>query len=263
MHRRRAVVEKIDSGEIHLWLCFYESIRDRALLNQYLSLLSADELRQQRRFYFERDRHRYLVTRAMVRTVLSKYVPIAPEQWLFGANQYGRPEVCNKDARANGLSFNLSHTRSLIVLGIARDRAIGVDVENVREQRAAVEIADRVFAPDEVAALRALPVEEQEQRFFEYRTLKESYIKARGMGLSIPLDRFAFDLQTPARISLRIDSSLQDRAERWVFWQLQLGCEHVSAVCAGQTGVGQLRALRQWPATDMSYTVRTTRVVLS
>jgi 4'-phosphopantetheinyl transferase len=232
-------MEPIDSGEAHLWLCFYESIRDPVLLNGYRRLLSADELRQQRRFRFERDRHRYLVTRALVRTVLSKYAAIAPEQWLFATNPYGRPEVVNEDAGARRLVFNLSHTSGLIVLGVTRDRALGVDVENLREQRAAVGIADRFFAPDEVTALRALPAQEQEQRFFQYWTLKESYIKARGIGLSIPLDRFAFDIEDRGEIRLTIAPSLEDCAERWAFWQLESQSQYSVAVCVGYLkGIG-------------------------
>ena len=174
----------------------------------------------------------------MVRSVLSRYLPIAPEQWQFRANPYGRPEVANEDAEARRITFNLSHTHGLIVLGVALDRAIGVDVENVREQRAAIEIADRFFAPDEVAALRALPEEQQEQRFFEYWTLKESYIKARGMGLSIPLDRFAFDVEDRAEIRLTIDPSLGDRAERWAFWRLEPKPQYVVAVCGARSDDG-------------------------
>lgn len=235
MHGRRAVVEKMESGEVHLWLCFYEEIRDRALLNEYWALLSAEERRKQRRFYFERDRHRYLVTRAMVRTVLSKYADLAPEQWLFATNPYGRPEVANEDTDARSLSFNLSHTSGLIVLGVTRSRAIGVDVENVCEQRAAVEIADRFFAPEEVSALRTLPAQEQGRRFFEYWTLKEAYIKARGMGLSIPLDRFAFDLEERGAIRLTIDPSLEDYPGRWTFWQLAADEQCQVAICAARS----------------------------
>lgn len=225
-------MERIESGEVHLWLCFYQTIRDELLLNQYWGLLSGDERRQQRRFYFERDRRRYLVTRAMVRTVLSKYAPISPERWQFCKNAYGRPQIANEDAEAQQISFNLSHTNGLIVLGVTRERAIGVDVENVREQRAAIEIADRFFAPEELSALRALPGQQQVRRFFEYWTLKESYIKARGGGLSIPLESFAFFLEDPARIHLTIDESLQDGAERWRFWRLHVHTDHLMALCA-------------------------------
>jgi 4'-phosphopantetheinyl transferase len=242
-------MERIDSGEIHLWLCFHESICDPALLNRYLELLSVAELRQQRRFYFERDQHRYLVTRALVRTVLSKYAPISPDQWRFATNPYGRPEVANEDAHARLLAFNLSHTSGLIILGVTRNRAIGVDVENLHVQRAGLEVADRFFALSEVAALRALPLAQQERRFFEYWTLKESYIKAHGMGLSLPLNRFAFDVEDRGRIRLSIDSSLKDLPELWESWQFEPEAGFIVAVVAARPdgGSGSLRFRRTVP----------------
>jgi 4'-phosphopantetheinyl transferase len=227
-------MEYIDPGDVHVWLCHYESIRDPILLKTYTELLSAEELLQQRRFYFERDRHRYLVTRALVRTVLSKYAPVAPRQWRFTNNSFGRPEVANTEEFAREVMFNLSHTQGLIALGVARGRTVGVDVENVSEQTADLEMAERFFAPAEVAALRALPTQEQNKRFFEYWTLKESYMKARGMGLSIPLDRFAFQIEDRTQIQLTIDSSLEDQPERWTFWRFSLQQTYLAAVCTAR-----------------------------
>jgi 4'-phosphopantetheinyl transferase len=242
-------VEQIDSGQIHLWLAYLDQIRDARLLAEFRALLSEEELRQLVRFHFERDRHRYLVTRAMQRSVLSKYADVAPSSWRFTVNDYGRPSIAVEHVAAAGIEFNLSHTDGLVVMGVARERAIGVDVENVRTREADIEIADRYFAPEEVAELRTLPGGKQGQRFFEYWTLKESYIKARGMGLSIPLDRFALHLEDPERIWLTIDTSLQDHAERWLFWQLRLTHDHLTAVCAMDGGSDRpyLAAVRSWP----------------
>lgn len=230
-------MEQLDSGQIHLWLAWLGEITDPHQLAEYRSLLSEGESAKQERFHFERDRHRYLVTRAMVRTVLSKYADVAPRDWLFAVNDYGKPSIATEHAQARGIEFNLSHTDGLVVLGVTRGRTLGVDVENVRARKVDLEIADRFFAPAEVAALRALPSQQQQQRFFDYWTLKESYIKARGMGLSIPLGSFAFCLEDPARIRVTIDPGLQDDAERWLFWQLQLHRGYLMALCAENRGV--------------------------
>ena len=222
----------VGAGLLHLWLVFLEEARDPLLLQRYRALLSDEELQQHARFHFERDRHCYLVTRALVRIVLSKYASIEPRDWRFAKNDYGRPYVVNDDVDARRLSFNLAHTRGLVVLAVTRDDAIGVDVENLRSGHAGVELAHRFFAPEEVAALAALPPEQQEQRFFEYWTLKESYIKARGMGLSIGLDMFAFDLRTAGAARLVVNPSLNDAAERWRFCMLQPGTDHLVALCS-------------------------------
>src|SRR5437763_959951 len=81
-------------------------------------------------FHFARDRRRYLVTRALVRTVLSRYMDIAPREWAFAVNDYGRPLITNAAAAARQISFNVSHTDSLIILAIAQGHELGVDVEN-------------------------------------------------------------------------------------------------------------------------------------
>ncbi len=224
-------MEQIDSLQIHLWLTFLDEITDPHLLGEYRLLLSDAELRQQARFRFERDRHRYLVTRAMVRTVLSKYVDVALSEWRFVSNAYGKPSIAAEHAAAAGIEFNVSHTDGLVVMGVACERVLGVDVENVHAGNVDIQIADRYFAAAEVAALRALPREQQQQRFFEYWTLKESYIKARGMGLSIPLDRFWFQLSVGARAQL-IDPADGDRADRWSFWQLVPDPARLAAICA-------------------------------
>lgn len=218
-------------GRIDLWCAFFDEVQDCRLLERYRELLTEEERRQQARFVFPADRHRYLVTRALVRTTLSQYAPVAPEQWSFSPNPFGRPEIANDDAASGRVSFNLSHTKSLIVLGVTCDNALGVDVENVHVRRAACEVADRFFSPVEVGALRALPPEGQHQRFFEYWTLKESYIKARGMGLSIPLDQFHFNFQGERQVSISLAPELNDRSARWRFWQLQPSAHHLVALC--------------------------------
>jgi 4'-phosphopantetheinyl transferase len=168
----------------------------------------------------------------MVRTVLSQYAEVQPREWRFAVGEYGKPSIAAKHVSARGIEFNVSHTDGLVVMGVACGRAIGVDVENVKTQRAALEIADRFFAREEVEALRALPPQEQPRKFFEYWTLKEAYIKARGLGLAIPLDRFWFGLSGAMRVTLNLDAIEDDRSERWRFWQPTLSSSCLAAVCA-------------------------------
>jgi 4'-phosphopantetheinyl transferase len=94
-------------------------------------------------------------------------------------------------------------------------RRIGVDVE-ATHRRLAADLAERCFSPAEIRTLLALPVEMQSSRFFEYWTLKESYIKARGLGLALALDRFSFFVDR-ARWSVNFDEGFGDDARRWQF----------------------------------------------
>jgi len=222
-------------AEIHVWLASYDEIVDEQLHASYRELLNPEEREQEPRFYFARDRRRYLVTRALVRTILSRYMAIDPRDWVFSTNAYGRPEIANPQVSDAGFSFNISHTHSLIVLAVTKQRALGVDVENVLAREAAIDVANRYFAPPEVAALHAAPRQEQHFRFFEYWTFKESYIKARGMGLSLPLDKFSFHYRDDKTVEIAIDPELADEPARWQFWQFQPAPEYLVAVCAERT----------------------------
>ncbi|MET4575545.1 4'-phosphopantetheinyl transferase family protein [Ottowia thiooxydans] len=227
-------------AHVDLWLAYYGEFQndDPALLE----LLNPAEREQQARFHFGDDRLRYLVTRAMVRKVLSRYADVAPKAWNFENNAYGRPEISGLHTQASGLRFNLSHTGGLIVLAVCRAFEMGVDVEHL-DRKAALGVAERFFSPVEAAELASLGLELQSQRFFDYWTLKESYIKARGMGLSIPLDRFSFAFPTPETVSLRTDPVLGDDAGRWQFWQLRLPENYQLAICTEKPAKG-VRALK-------------------
>lgn len=219
-------------GAIHLWLADPDGV-DEELQATYLSLLSAEERCQQQRFHFERDRRRYLVTRALVRTVLSRYAPVASCDWSFAKNKYGCPRIADTHGAASHIRFNLSHTHNLIVLAVGKDSgALGIDVENVSVRNLSIDVADRFFAPNEVEALRRLEANLQKDRFFEYWTFKEAYIKARGMGLSLPLDQFSFELLQAGAVSFRVAAELEDRASRWRFCQVRPSSDYIVALCA-------------------------------
>lgn len=202
------------------------------LLQRYWRLISGQERTQARRFYFAADRHRYLVTRALVRTVLSRYAPVAPEQWRFVCNAYGKPAVANHGRQAAGISFNLSHSRQLVVLGVGCGQALGIDAENLNDRQAPVDLAQRYFCAGEAQALAACPSALRAERFYRYWTLKESYIKARGMGLSIPLDQFGFDFGAGGQIAMSMQAGLGDQAARWRFWQWRPAATALVALCA-------------------------------
>jgi 4'-phosphopantetheinyl transferase len=157
-----------DPDQIHLWLTFLDEIRDEKLLRRYRGLLAPEEQRRLGRFVFTIDQTRYLVTRALVRTVLSRYVAIEPQDWSFAENVFGRPEIANDDDRSRRIAFNISHSNSLILLGVTGNKVLGVDVENYYARKAPLDIADSLFAPEELAGLRALPDAQQCERFFEY-----------------------------------------------------------------------------------------------
>lgn len=217
--------------DIHLWLADYEEL-ERADLRAHRALLNEEERRQERRFHFARDRRRYLATRVLVRTVLSRYLHGRPDEWIFSKSPNGRPQIANPGFADAGLRFNLSHTHSLIALAIAADRLIGIDVENIQDRPAPIDVAARVFTPAEADALARLPAPARQRRFFEHWTFKEAYSKARGMGLSIPLNRFGFHFPDETGVAIAMAPELGDSPARWQFWQLEPAPRYLIAVCA-------------------------------
>ncbi len=237
------VSEQLHGDEVHVWLGCPPEIRDPALLHAYQLLLNAEERQRQARFVFSGDRHSYLVTHAMLRIVLSKYAPVQPQAWHFVTNGYGRPEIANADSSAMQINFNVSHAHGLAVVAVTRAPAVGVDVEEVRARPAPLELADRHFAPQEILALQALPAQRQSDRFYEFWTLKEAYIKARGLGLSIPLDQFSFQFEGGRSLHFSAEPSLQDSAEFWKFWQFCPSADHVLALCVRRGSPAEPRLL--------------------
>lgn len=241
-------------GEAHLWYVRAEDVTEPSLLTAYEALLAPEERARKARFYFDRHRHEYLLTRALCRGVLSRYADVAPAAWGFTANRYGRPEIASPAACP--LRFNLTNTDGLIACLVAHEREIGVDVEDIERQGETVSIADRFFSPLEVAALHAVPEAARRGRFFDYWTLKEAYIKARGMGLSIPLDHFSFIIEPGRAIRIAFAPMLEDDPSTWQFAQLRPTPRHLISAAVRRSGEPDLgfvvrRTIPLLPAADV------------
>ena len=153
---------------------------------------------------------------ALKRVCLSHYASVDPAAWHFSSNLHGRPEIAAPD-NTQLIRFNISHTTGLVTCAVTLRNDVGVDVEYTRRDMSFGEVVRRQFAPAEGAALRSLPVELQHERFFDFWTLKEAYIKAVGEGLSIPLDAFSFSLNADHSVHLRRVSDPQDESKEWQF----------------------------------------------
>jgi 4'-phosphopantetheinyl transferase len=174
-----------------------------------------------------------MVTRALTRTVLSRYAAVRPQDWEFSAGAHGRPAI-SAPRHAPPLEFNISHAADLVMLGVTTGRTLGLDTESIEARAAEIDGLDRYFAPEESMALLALPPGERRRRFFELWTLKESYIKARGKGLAIPLDSFRFELRGEQGLTLHMRPELGDSPGCWRVWQLDLRLDYLAAVCAAR-----------------------------
>ena len=244
----RLSLRPLPAGEVHVHLADPVALADPERVRRYLALLEPHELEQYRRYHFDHNRQEYLVTRALVRTVLSTYVPRAPEDWRFVRTEHGRPLIAGagSDPQTRWLTFNLSNTTGLVACAVARDREVGVDVEWLDRRGQALDIADRFFSAPELAELRARPPERQLDRFFDYWTLKEAYIKALGKGLTLPLEAFALVLDAGQPIRLRVFPPIQDDPESWQFHLCSPAPRHRLAVAVRRRGDPPLGVDLRW-----------------
>ena len=229
------MIDLLPLRSVHVDLVSTDTAQAHAKRESYLPLLSAGEHERMARLVFKRDRHRHLLTRALVRTTLSRYAAVAPAEWRFVTNAHGRPEILDRPVGVPDLRFSISHTTGLIACAVTIGREIGVDVEYI-SRGLTHDIAARYFAPVEVADLRALPVDEQSRAFFDYWTLKEAYIKARGFGLALPLGEFAFHLAADRPPTITFEPSMPDDPATWQFEQAWPTPMHRMALAIRRSG---------------------------
>lgn len=203
---------------------------DRLPAEEYdaaLATLSSDERERAARFVFEADRQRFVAAHLLTRQALSRAAAVDPAGWRFVTGPSGKPQLADEFAPL-GLAFNLSHADGIVACALARE-AVGVDVESIDRRIRPLEIASRFFSPLEVEWLRASDDEIRQERFFSLWTLKESYIKAIGTGLSHALDTFGFALGEPPRLAFQGPEGVE--ASRWHFALYEPAPRFRMAVC--------------------------------
>ena len=238
---------RLADREIHVYYAWSSRITDRPLLTRYRKLLSEDERGRLDRFVFEKDRHRFAVAHALLRTTLSRHAAVEPEDWTFATNSFGKPHVTSPP-RYSFLRFNLSHAGDICACALTAHHDLGLDVEEV-DRLKDLKIAASVCCEEELFELTSLPPEVQRTRFFEYWTLKEAYVKARGVGLSVPLNECCFELEGNERASLRFASPGDDTPSGWQFRRLDLSPEYRAAVAIrlAETAPCRIRATEVVP----------------
>lgn len=230
---RSSATVPLHPSEAHVWFAWTDRFTDDSIVHACHCLLSEEELRRHKRYHFQRDRHLYLVSHAMVRHLLAGYLEREPKELEFVTNPYGRPEI--KHERGDPIvRFNLSHTRDLAALVVTHTWPCGIDVETKRYRWNISSLADSVLSAEEMSSLQKLPQAEHAHHFLRYWTLKEAYVKARGMGLSLPLDKLSFEIGE--KMGIRLRTHPESDSVDWQFAQRSLGTEHVMAVAVQHGG---------------------------
>ncbi|HXG89189.1 MAG TPA: 4'-phosphopantetheinyl transferase superfamily protein [Vicinamibacterales bacterium] len=221
--------------KVLVWTARTEAREVQDRLPSYQRLLTDDEKQRAQRFAQRDDATRFIVGRALARTMLSRFADVSPEAWEFVIGEHGRPELARRPPGAPDLRFNLTHTTGMVACALTIGREVGVDIEHIN-RRLSYEVPERFFSPQEVADLRALPEADQPTVFFDYWTLKEAYIKARGLGLALPLRQFTFMRSDGHAPSIAFAPELHDDADSWQFAQFWPSADHRMAVAVRRTG---------------------------
>jgi 4'-phosphopantetheinyl transferase len=215
------------SARLQLWFAHPSDLSESDVSEACIAILDEAERARAVRFKFDRHRREYIATHALTRAALSHAHPSPPQSWSFICNKHGKPSPVSEC----GLRFNQSNSLELTVCLVALPDPIsggpaevGVDVESFARSAEIVPLASRVFSPAERAELEALPTGQRPDRALSLWTFKEAYIKARGMGLSLPLQKISFLFDEPKTdgqqtIRFAVEPEVDDDPTRWRFCQ--------------------------------------------
>ncbi len=221
-------------GEVHVWRLGLDRVPTSAG-SELPGLLAPEELSGARRFRRERDRERWLLARAFLRSVLSRYTAVPARDITFTQGPYGKPALAGQGPR-----FNLAHSDNLAVLALSLDGAIGADVERLRPLADLADIAPLVLTPEETRSLRRLEGPEAARVFISAWVRKEALAKAVGAGLHLPLARVSIPLETPA--SVLLEPGCEGGGRVWWVRDLPLGPGWAGALATARP----VEAVRLW-----------------
>lgn len=229
--------------QVHLWYVFADQATTVDLLKRFEELLSAEERARRDRLRAVDHRRQFVVARALVRTTLSLYADVPPKDWRFRTGAHGKPSIAPEQAGPD-LQFNLSHTDGVSVVAVTLGWPLGVDVEHIGRPLDETALARRFFSAAEAAHLEAQHPARRREVFFALWTLKEAYLKARGTGLTLALNKVRFDLGT-GRPLVSFDPTLGEEPAGWQFDCPAIGAGHRAAL-----------AVRRPPSADLEVVTR-------
>lgn len=178
------------------------------------------------RYRFDNDKKRSLLGETLVAYALQHQYGISREGISFCFNEFGKPEI---EGRAD-IFFNLSHSGDWVVCAVG-DIPIGIDVEIIKAMKESV--CKKVLTAKEYKFYTNI-TENRDKWFYERWTLKESYVKAIGIGLSLSFDRIEFSSDGTGNIKVDCDGK---RDSDYSFVSTHIGAKHILAICVKEEGV--------------------------
>lgn len=216
----------LGASDVHVWLVSLQ--QPTAVAARFADLLSLDEKTRADRFVFDVDHRNYTIARGCLRTILSRYLRIAPEKIDFIYGEYGKPDLANSSGPSQ-LKFNVAHSGVLALYAFTSIGEVGIDLECIRPDFAVDEVARRFFSPGEVACLDQFHGPMRREAFYRCWTRKEAFIKAKRLGLSLELNQFEVTLASDKAAVLRTRWD-ENEAARWTLQDIDVGPGYVGAL---------------------------------
>lgn len=217
----------LPANEVHVWRMPLDwPTAQVAELRRYLN--SAEQQRADR-FHFPQHRAHYTAARAVLRILLGRYLQAAPQALSLTYNDYGKPALATP-ALQPPLHFNVSHSGALALYAFTYNRHVGVDVEQMRPNVDFLALSKQVFSPQEQQRFRLLPSAQIMDAFYNGWTRKEAFIKAKGMGLSLPLDQFDVTMVPGEPARLCATTFNPPEVEQWSMIELAPGAGYKGAL---------------------------------
>jgi 4'-phosphopantetheinyl transferase len=171
----------LSESVVHVWQ-FRIDEAGRAAPGVLASKLSTDELKRAENFRVREAARQFVVCRAVLRIILGRYLGIPAEDVCFAYSDKGKPYLRDSTSR---ISFNLSHSENICMVGLSVQAMLGIDVEQIQYGPDYEEVASATLSAEEIANLEgATHPDHRTEVFFECWTRREACMKASGEGLS-------------------------------------------------------------------------------
>ena len=204
--------QPLTGSDIHVW-CASLNVSPQDL-SYYGSLLSPDEVQRAERFYFEKDRDRFIIGRGLLRTILGGYLNLEPAQIEFVYGEHGKPAI-NSRLNDQALEFNLSHSKDLALYAFNWNRKVGIDIEYMIPMADMDDFARQFFTPNETALINSLTGQQKEDTFFKTWTCKEAFLKANGEGLTVPINQVEISFTNLGAVRLKSIGRESGQVANW------------------------------------------------
>jgi len=222
----------LELNDVHIY-CISVDDED-SNLPFYIKNLSDDEMKRANRFVFEKDKKNFIIKRGVQRQILSYYLNVEPQKIIFTYNEYGKPNI-DKTLNHQKINFNVSHSNNKIILGIVKNKHIGIDIENITSLKPYDDVINRYFSKYEILKFNSLSNSLRQKAFFATWTRKEAYIKAQGLGLSYPLNKFSVSIDPNSNTQLIDDENCD--ISTWSLEEILSSDDYIAAIAVKGTNL--------------------------